>query len=166
MPILQIQNGPMPTTASFAAVTTGTGIKTMLQLKPFNVGRIIEWGISFDGTAVATPIECELLHTGTVFATVTAHADADIFKVDGAEGAVASIQGLTLGTAATGYTSSAEGSITVTNLFDTQFIAPTNQYIHEWAEDLAPKLIIGNCYRIRVKAGAAVNAICYMKVKF
>lgn len=162
MPLYTIQNGPMPTTTSFAAVTTGTAIKTMLQIKPFNVCRIVEWGISFDGSAAATPIEVELLDTGTVFATVTASADADVMKLDGAEGAVASVAGLTLGTSATGYTSSAEGTITATKLFDTQFIAPTNQYVKQFPLGREPKCIIGNSVRIRVKAGAAVNAICYM----
>lgn len=165
MALYTIQNGPMPTTASFAAVTTGTTIKTLLQLKPFNVCRIVEWGISFDGSAAATPIEVELIDTGTVFATVTASVDADIMKLDGAEGAVASIAGLTLGTAATGYTSSAEGAITATKLFDTQFIGPTNQYIKQFPLGREPKLIIGNSVRIRVKAGTAVNAICYMVVE-
>src|SRR6266850_4199238 len=128
MALYTIFNGPMPTTASFAAVTTGTAIKTLLQIKPFNVVKIVEWGISFDGSAAATPIEVELLDTGTVFGTVTASADADVMKMDGAEGAVASIAGLTLGTSATGYTCTSEGSITTVKLFDTQFIAPTNQY--------------------------------------
>lgn len=166
MPLYTIANGPMPTTASFAAVTTGTAIKTMLQLKPFNVCRIVEWGISFDGSAAATPIEVECLDTGTVFGTVTASADADVMKTDGAEGAVASVAGLTLGTTATGYTCTSEGSITAVKLFDVQFIAPTNQYIKQWPLGREPKLIIGNAVRIRVKAGAAVNAICYFVLEF
>lgn len=162
MALYVINNGPMPTTASFAAVTTGTAIKTLLQLKPFNVMKIREWGISFDGSAAATPILCELLDTGTVFGTVTASADADIMKMDGAEGAVASIAGLTLSTTATGYTCTSEGSITAVKLFDTQLVAPTNQYVKQFPLGAEPKLIIGNAVRIRVKAGAAVNAICYM----
>jgi len=168
MALYTIFNGPMPTTASFAAVTTGTSIKTLLQVKPFNVGKIVEWGISFDGSAAATPIEVELLHTGTTNATVTASADADVFKLDSAEQAVASVAGLTLGTAATGYTSTDEdgaGSITTTVVFDAQFIAPTNQYIKQFPLGREPKLIIGNFYRIRVKAGSAVNAICYMTIE-
>ncbi len=165
MALYTIYNGPMPTTASFAAVTTGTAIKTLLQLKPFNVVKIVEWGISFDGSAAATPIEAELLDTGTVFATVTASADADIMKFDGAEGAVASIAGLTLGTTATGYTSTGEGTITAVKLFDTQFIAPTNQYVKQFPLGREPKCIIGNSVRIRVKAGTAVNAICYMVIE-
>lgn len=157
-------NGPMPTTASFVAVTTGTAIKTLLQLKPFNVGKIIAWGISFDGSAAATPIEVELLETGTVFATVTASADADCFKVGGGDQANASVAGLTLATSGTGYTSSAEGTITATKIFDAQFIAPTNQYIYQCPLGQEPTLMVGNAYRIRVKAGAAVNAIAWVEI--
>lgn len=162
MPLYTVFNGPMPTTASFAAVTTGTAIKTMLQLKPFNVCKIVEWGISFDGSAAATPGVCELLDTGTIFGTVTASVDADIFKFDGAEGAVASIAGLTLGTAATGYTASAEGSIVATKLFDGQLLPPTAPYVKQFPLGREPKLIIGNAVRIRVKFAVAVNAICYV----
>src|SRR3990167_343142 len=131
MPKYLIPNGPFPTTAAQAVVTTGTAIKTMLQVKGVAAlqFKIVAWGISFDGSAADTPIKCELLETGTVFATVTASADADCVKQNGADQAVASIAGLTMGTAATGYTASAEGSITVTRMFDAQFIAPTNQYV-------------------------------------
>ena len=122
----------MPTTAAQAAVTTGVAIKTMLQLKPFNQCKIAAWGVSFDGSSADTPIKCELLETGTVFGTVTASADADCVKQDGADQAVASVAGLTLGTSATGYTCTSEGSITTVKLFDTQFIAPTNQYVKQF----------------------------------
>lgn len=160
----RIYNAPMPTTASIVPVTTGTAIKTMLQLKPFNVGKIVAWGVSMDGSASATPLIWELLETGTVFATVTASADADCYKLEGTDQANASVAGLTLGTSATGYTSSAEGSIVATKSFDSQLIAPTNQYIYQFPLGQEPRLIIGNAYRIRVKAGTAVNALCFIEV--
>lgn len=160
----RIYNAPMPTTAKMAAVTTGTAIKTLLQLKPFNAGKIVAWGISFDGSAAATPIEVELIETGTVFGTVTAAADADVYKLEGADQTAASIAGLTLGTTATGYTCTAEGSIVATKSFDTQFVAPTNQYIYQFPLGQEPKLLAGSCYRIRVTAGAAVNAIAWIEV--
>lgn len=166
MPLYTFFNGPMPTTASQVAVTTGTGIKSMLQLKPFNVCEVVEWGISFDGSAAATPGICELLDTGTVFGTVTAAADADISKTDGAEGAVASVQGLTLGTSATGYTCTSEGSITAVKQFDCQLLPPTGPYVKQFPLGERPKLIIGNCVRIRVKFGAAINALCYVVLRF
>lgn len=160
----RIYNGAMPTTAAFAAVTTGTSIKTLLQLKPFNQCKINAWGISFDGSAAATPIKVELIETGTVFGTVTASADADCIKLDGTDQAVASVAGLTLGTSATGYTCTSEGSITTVRMFDEQFIAPTSQYIYQYPLGQEPVLVIGNATRIRVTAGAAVNAICWIEV--
>ena len=165
MALYSIFNGPMPTTAAQAVVTTGAAIKTLLQLKPFNQIKIVEWGVSFDGSVAATPIKCELLETGTVFATVTASADADISKLSGADQAVASVAGLTLGTAATGYTASGEGSITTVRMFDAQLIAPTNQYVKQFPLGREPVLVIGNSCRIRVTAGAAVNAYAYMIIE-
>jgi len=161
----RIYNGAMPTTAKFVAVTTGTAIKTLLQLKAFNQCKIVAWGISLDGSAAATPIPVELLETGTVFATVTASVDADCHKLSGADPAVASIAGLTMGTSATGYTGSAEGTITATRLFDAQLVAPTNQYIYQFPLGQEPVLIIGNSCRIRTHSAAAVNAVCWIEVE-
>lgn len=166
MALYLIANGPMPTTAAQAVVTTGTAIKTLLQVKPFNTCKIVEWGVSFDGSAAATPIKCELLDTGTVFATVTASVDADVTKLGSVEDAAASVVGLTLGTAATGYTASAEGSITAVRMFDAQLVAPTNGYLKQFPLGREPKCIIGNSVRIRVTAGAAVNAFAYLVVEF
>jgi hypothetical protein len=165
MPLYTIFNGPMPTTAAQLPVTTGTAIKTLLQLKTFNLVEIVEWGVSFDGSAAAAGIKCELLDTGTVFGTVTASADADVSKLDGADGAVASVAGLTLGTAATGYTCTSEGSITVVKMFDAQLVQPTNQYVKQFPLGLEPRIVIGNCARIRVTAAAAVNAYAYMVLR-
>jgi len=166
MALYTIFNGPMPTTAAQVPVTTGTAIKTLLQLKPFNTCKIIAWGVSFDGSAAATPIKCELLDTGTVFGTVTASADADVAKLGSVEDAVASVVGLTLGTAATGYTCTAEGSITSVRMFDAELVAPTNQYAMQFPLGREPKCIIGNAVRIRVTAGAAVNAYAWIQVEF
>lgn len=160
-----VANGPMPTTAAQAVVTTGTSIKTMLQLKPFNQAKITRWGISFDGSAAATPIKVELCETGTVFGTVTASADADCYKQNGTDQAVASVAGLTLGTSATGYTCTSEGSITTVREFDVELIAPTNQYEYVFPLGQEPILVIGNATRIRVTAGAAVNAYCWIEVE-
>lgn len=162
--LYKIHNGPMPTTAAQLPVTTGTAIKTLLQLKPFNLCRIVAWGVSFDGSAAAAGIKCELLDTWTVFGTVTASADADVLKWEGSDQAVASVAGLTLGTSATGYTCTSEGSITATKVFDAQLVQPTNQYVYEFSLGREPKVIIGNCCRIRVTAAAAVNAYAWMLI--
>lgn len=169
MAIFLIANGPMQTTAAFAAVTTGTSIKTLLQLKASatKVLKIKEWGISFDGSAAATPIKVELIETD-VAATVTASVAADITKVDGdalscGDPTTNLIQ---VGTTATGYTSSGEGSITsVRNLDHPIFVPPTGPLVKQFPLGQEPVIQIGKFGRIRVTAGAAVNAYCYMKVE-
>ena len=162
----KIFNGPSPTTAAQVAVTTGTAIKTLLQLKPFNIGKIIAWGVSFNGSAAATPIKCQLVETGTVFGTVTAHVDAGCVKMGGADQAAASVAGLTMGTSATGYTCTSEGTITVSRMFDCQFVAPTNQYIYQFPLGQEPLMVIGNATRVIVHAGAAVDAFAWIECEF
>jgi len=155
----------MPTTASLLAVATGTGILTLLQVKNSKVCRILEWGISFNGAAVAAGIEVELLDTALIFATVTASVDADIMQVDGGTPILASTSGLTYTTTGTGYTASGEGTIVATTVHDAKFLTPTGNYHF----DVRPRpinCIPGNSYRIRVKAAAGVSAICYMTLEF
>ncbi len=164
-----IGNGPMQTTAAFATVTTGTAIKTMLQLKGVVPFKIFEWGISFDGSAAATPGKIELIETGTVFGTVTASANADITQYD----AEAKDFGdpttalITVGTSATGYTCTSEGSITaVRNLAGPQLIAPTNQFIQQFPLGYRPYVKAANAMRIRVTFGTAINAYVYVIIEF
>lgn len=162
MALYKVFNGPMPTTTAQVPVTTGTAIKTLLQIKPFNLVTVVAWGISFDGSAAAAGIKCELIDTGTVFGTVTSSVDADCLKWGGSDQAVASVAGLTMGTSATGYTCTSEGSITACKVFDAQLVQPTNQYIYEFSLGREPKIIIGNCLRIRTTAAAAVNAYAWV----
>jgi hypothetical protein len=165
MAIYRIANGPMQTTAAFAAVTTGTAIKTMLQVKPSAtiVAKVKEWGISFDGSAAATPGKIELIETD-VAATVTASVANDITKFDanalmGGDPTTNLIQ---VGTTSTGYTATAEGTITATRDFDIQYIAPTNQYIKQFPLGLEPIVQINKFLRIRVTFGTAVNCYCFV----
>jgi hypothetical protein len=156
----------MPTTAAFATVTTGNAVKTMLQIKPGAtvVAKIIEWGISFDGSSAATPGKVELIETD-VAATVTAAAAADITKLDsdalmGGDPTTALIA---VGTTSTGYTSTGEGSITsVRNLDGPQLIAPTTQFVKQFPLGREPIIQAGKFGRIRVTFGTAVNAYCYV----
>lgn len=163
-----IANGASPTTAAQVVVTTGTSIKTMLQVEPSatNTLKIVEWGISFDGSAAATPIKCELIETD-VAATVTAHVAAGIVKLDAQalSGGDPTTNLIQVGTANTGYTSTVEGTITATRIFDVQLIAPTNQYVKQFPLGREPIVQISKFARIRVTAGAAVNAYCYMIVE-
>lgn len=164
-----IANGPMQTTAAFAAVTTGTAIKTMLQIKPSaTLGMsIVEWGISFDGSAAATPGKIELIETD-VAATVTASVANDLTKYDGAAlmGGDPTTNLIQVGTTATGYTASAEGTTTASrNLDGPQFLPPTQPYVKQFPLGYRPFVQIAKFARIRVTFGAAVNCYCYCIVE-
>ncbi len=168
MALYLIFNGAAAGAAAPVAVTTGTAIKTLLQVKPSAtiIAKIVEWGISFDGSAAATPIKCELVETSGA-ATVTASATADITKLDA--NAIAGGDPVTnllpVGTTSTGYTASGEGTPGTCRIFDLQFIAPTNQYVKQFPLGREPAIQVSTFARIRVTAGAAVNAYCYMIVE-
>lgn len=160
-----VANGPMPTTAAFAPVTTGAVIKTMLQLKPaagVNLA-IVEWGISFSAFAAAAPGKVELIETD-VAATVTASAAADVMKYSDPDGPAASTALVSLGTAATGYTASAEGTITAIRALDgPQYLAPSTQsFFKQFPLGREPVIASAKFGRIRVTFGAAVDCYCYI----
>lgn len=163
MGIYQAYNGPAPTTAAQVAVTTGTSIKTLLQISTPSTAPIwvMEWGISFDGAAAAAGVQCELLTTGTVGATITAHATSGMHPIDDPLGP-ASIM-VTTGTTNTGYSASAEGTITTTRILDSQFVQPTGQYKFLWPLAEYPYIPVSTILRVRVKAAAAANALCYVR---
>ena len=164
-----VYNGAMPTTSSAAKVTTGTAIKTMLQVKPAVNIEVVEWGVSFDGSAAATPGTVELIDTGTVFATVTAYATADVMPYNN-PAAPANTSGtsgtpLNLGTAASGYTATAEGTITATRLGGARLVAPTNEDWQQFPLDIGFGVPAGDSLRIRVNFGAAISCLCYVIFK-
>lgn len=167
MALYLLQNGAAGTTAAPVVVTTGTAIKTLLQFKPSAtvVAKIVEWGISFDGSAAATPGKIELMESD-VAATVTAHAAADITKYDSdaLAGGDPTTNLIQVGTTSTGYTSTGEGTTTVARMFDLQLLPPTGPYVKQFPLGREPVLQVGKFARIRVTFGAAINAYCYMIV--
>lgn len=168
-----IANGPMQTTAAFAAVTTGTAIKTMLQVKPSATlaAKIIQWGYSLDSSAASVSGKIELIETD-VAATVTASVANDIMKYD----ALALLGGdpttnlIQVGTTSTGYTSTGEGTITaVRNLDGPQFETTSTSFsvskTLQFPLGREPILQISKFARIRVTFATAVNMYCYMIVE-
>jgi hypothetical protein len=157
-------NGPMPTTAAQQSVTTGTSIKTMLQLSTPATRelQVIAWGFSSDDPPGADGV-VELLQTD-VAATVTAHVAAGVQPLD--PNAPASL--LTLGTANTGYTSSAEGSTTATRVFDVvslDSVAGNSPlvYVYQFMPDERPIVAISKFLRIRATTPTtAVDLRCWV----
>jgi len=157
-------NSAMPTTAAQAAVTTGTAIKTMLQLATPSTRQIqlISWGFSIDDTAGADGV-VELLQTD-VAATVTAHVAAGVQPLD--PNAPASL--LTLGTSATGYTSTSEGTPTACRVFDAVSLSATTAespytYTYQFMPDERPIVAVSKFLRVRATTPTtAVDMRCWI----
>jgi hypothetical protein len=157
-------NSPMPTTAAQASVTTGTAIKTMLQLStPATIMlQVIAWGFTMDDPPGADAV-VELLQTD-VAATVTAHVAAGVQNQN--PNGPASL--LTLGTAATGYTSSAEGATAAARVFDAVSLSSTSQesplvYAYQYMPDERPWVPISKFLRVRVTTPTtAVDMRCWV----
>lgn len=157
-------NGPMPTTAAQAKVTTGTAIKTMLQLATPSTRQmqLISWGFSLDVAPGAASV-VELLQTD-VAATVTAHVASGVQPLD--PNAPASL--LTLGTSATGYTATAEGTTTASRVFDVKQVPLTAgatdlTYVYQWMPDERPIIAVSKFLRVRATFGTtASNMTCFV----
>lgn len=157
-----VPNHAKNTTAAPAGVTTGTAIKTMLQVKPLVPLFVTEWGYFFDGTPA--DIKVELVEVD-VAATVTALADADITRLDKVLDGVASSIFMTLGTTSTGFTSSGEGTVTVVRNLDATQVTSLKAFVKPFALGEEPCIMPAMFGRIRVTAAAAVNMLCYMKLR-
>lgn len=153
-------NGASPTTAAQVKMATTASIHTLLQVATPSTCSIVvlEWGISFDGSAAATPIAVELLQTD-VAATAGTSLTPTIW---GDPNAPASL--CVGGTGATMFSdgSVTEGTITAVRMFDVQLIAPTNQYVKQFPLGREPEVAVSKFLRVRVTAGTTVNAYCYI----
>lgn len=157
-------NAPMQTTAAIAKVTTGTSIKTMLQISTpaTRQCQLISWGYELDAVPGSTGGIIELIQTD-VAATVTAHVASGVQPLD--PNAPASL--MTLGTGNTGYTATVEGATTAVRTFDANFAAPTAgaeslSYDYQWALDERPIIAVSKFLRVRVTFAAAVNMLTWV----
>jgi hypothetical protein len=158
-------NGAAPTAAALAKVTTGTTIKTMLQIATPSTRKIqlVSWGYTLDAVPGSTGGQIELLQTD-VGATITQHVNAGLMPLQ--PGIPNSLMDIS-STTKTGYSASAEGTVTATRVFDAALVPPTAgatdlQYDYEWMPDARPVVDISKYLRIRVTFAAAVSMTCYV----
>lgn len=166
----RIWNGAMPTTGAMSAVTTGTTIKTMLQIAAPATRQlvVVGWGFECDDVPGADGV-IELIETD-VAATVTAHVASGLVKL--LPGIPASL--LTLGTSATGYTSTSEGTPTATRLFDQKRLSsvsaeggPFLNYERNFEQaGIPPTVDVSKFLRVRATMPTtAVDMTCYVDVE-
>ena len=157
-------NGPMPTTAAQAAVTTNTAIETLLQVATPSTRmlQVIAWGYSLDDPPGADAV-IELLHPD-VAATVTAHVASGVQPLD--PNAPASL--VTLGASATGYTATVEGSTAAARVFDAQSLSSTSgesalSYSYQFMPDERPFVAVSKFLRVRITTPTTgVGARCWV----
>lgn len=158
--IFWVMNAAFPTTAAPVKMATGTSIKTLLQVAtPSTTSiQVIEWGISFDGTVVNTPVQCELVDTETVGATSLTSVTPALYGTPTGEASLC-----VGGSSATGFNSggTAEGSITNTRYGDIQLVSPTNQYVKQYPLGEEWVVPVSHYLRIRVTASTTVNCYAY-----
>lgn len=159
-----VMNGAAPGAAAAVAITTGTAIKTMIQLATNTTTpaiRVVEWWTEFDGATAATPIKVELIrHTGGPQTTLTAYAAGDIAKVNDPNAPASSIQ---LGTALSGFSNTTtEVTPTTAVSLETHFVPPTSGIYVQFPLGREPEIQVSAFSRIRTTAAAAVN--CYSGV--
>lgn len=160
-----VLNGAVPGVAAAVPITTGTAIKTMLQLQPSaNVAiRVVEWWTEFDGSAAATPIKVEVIaNTGGPQTTLTTYAAADIAPANDPN--AAAWDG-TLASNASGFgTGAVEITPTTVRNLATHLVPPTSGIYIQYPLGREPEVKVSTYLRHRVTAGAAVN--CYAGVSF
>ena len=157
-----VMNGAAPGAAAPVPITTGTAIKTQLQLATNTTTpaiRFVEWWVEFDGSTAATPIKVELMRHGTAGqTTLTAYVAGDIAKVNDPNAPASSVQ---LGTGLSGF-SNTTTEVTPTGTpvsLETHFVPPTSGIYVQFPLGREPEVSTSSYARIRTTAGAAVN--CY-----
>lgn len=144
-------------TAAPTSVSTGTSLKTMLQLKTgSSKARLVEWGYSFD-TVPTAKVSVELIETGTVFATVTTIGSGIRPYNDSTGSSSLAITG----TSASGFTASAEGTVTSTRLLAYQ-AEWGQQFKQQFPLGREPEIGSGTSLRIRATTATAINMTCYL----
>jgi hypothetical protein len=126
---------------------------------------IIEWGISFTGSAAATPGTCELLLStgGPIVTGMTNYAAGDITPMTQAAKALAT--NITIGSSPSSWNPThAASEVTPTGVrnADTQLLPPTAPYIKQFPLERRPEMNASEYLRIRVTFGTAINALCYV----
>lgn len=178
-----LASGSLSATAAAGGLASGTTwnstsstawlTRTMLQIAPAASGggpsiRVLGWGYSFASPPANAPI-MELVDSGSVFASgLTAHVAAGVQKMSGPMAEPSTVQ---LGTALTGYCTTAAGTATTegsyaanaTRLLDGH--AENGLYFYwRYEMDRENEIQPGNCLRLRATptTATAIPLLCWI----
>jgi hypothetical protein len=151
---------PDATTGVLMPTSYASGAKVAIQLAPASGSylRIVEWGVSFNGTAAAAPAVCTLAQASAASTVTTAHSTSTILPVSD----LAKVSTLQMGTSLSGY---GNGAIT-TNTTERQFaaaqIGPMTQYEKQFPLGRDFVVLSGKFLQLRINTAATLSAIAYV----
>lgn len=153
-------NCALPVTTGMSlgtSYTTGAKVGVQLATPSTTQIRIVEWGVSFNGSAGGAPATCELVQVGTA-STVTAHSTTTVQPI----GENTNPSGLTMSTTGTGYGAAAITSTTTDKVFDAIFLGPTGVYDHQWPLGREPIVVPSKFVQLRINTAATLTALAYI----
>lgn len=153
-----MQTAGPPTLIAVAAAT----MKTLLQVQTPSTryAEILGWGFDFDGAVAAAPVSVELIDTAAIAATMTtAHVASGVQPLDGITAGFNVASLVTLGTGATGFNASAEGTIVASRSLDTPQYPPSQPYAMWFPEGRLPAVGPSRNFRVRARSLAAAPTV-------
>lgn len=153
-------NGAAAGVAAAVPITTGTALKTMMQIATNTTTpsiRVVEWWTEFDGSAAAAPIRVEVMGSTAAQTSLTAYVASGIMSANDPNAPTSSVQ---LGTALSGYNNSNDPGVTPTAVrnFATHFVPPTSGIYIQYPLGREPEVAVSQFLRHRTTAAGAVNA--------
>jgi hypothetical protein len=146
------------TTGVLAGTSYASGAKVAIQLAtPATVRlRIIEWDVSFSGSAAGTPAFCTLAQAGAASTCSSAHSTSTILPIGEDQSKTSS---LTMGTTSSGYGNGAITTNTTSREYDAQQIGQTTQFFKQWPLGREPVLPASSFLQLRINTAATLTAV-------
>lgn len=148
------------TTGVMAGTSYTAGAKCAIQLAPASGQdlKVVEWGISFNGTAAGAPAICTLAQASAASTGLTAYSTSTILPV-GDSNKTSSLQ---MGAALSGY-----GAVSiVTNTTQRQFcgaqVGPMTQYEKQFPLGRDYRCLSGSFLQLRINTATTYTAIAYI----
>ncbi|MFH8405563.1 hypothetical protein ACH4FX_12420 [Streptomyces sp. NPDC018019] len=148
------------TTGVMAGTSYTTGAKCAVQLAtPSTISvRVVEWGVSFNGSAAGTPAVCTLAQASAATTSLTAHSTSTVMPV----GDNAKASSLTMGTGSTGYGAATIITNTTERQFAGAFVGPTSQYEKQFPLGRDFLVLPSKYCQLRINTAATLTAIAYI----
>jgi hypothetical protein len=151
------------TTGVMSGTSYAAGAKCAIQVAPAtgNYVRVVEWGVSFSGSAAGTPAFCTLAQAATASTMTNAHSTSSILPV----GDLAKTSTLQMGTSLTGYGNGAITSTTTERQFAGAQIGPMTQYEKQFPLGRDFLVLSGKFLQLRINTAATLTALAYVVIE-